>query len=131
MTGVEGAGLTGASREDGIGTDLRLLPWTRADGKPCYLRTDDDSSHLSRLADNAEEMLLTMAETLLPLAERALADPGMRRDELVSLGEQLTQSLRDTIRVAVSRGGRLPQHDATGTTGPEDEGPRLPAEAFG
>ncbi|MFD9789668.1 hypothetical protein ACFWXK_01830 [Streptomyces sp. NPDC059070] len=110
---------------------LRLLPWTRPDGNPCYLRTDDNKGHLSRLADEAEQMLLDMAETMLPLAERALADPEVHRDDLISLGTQLTQCLHDTLRVAVSRGGRLARPATTGARGAEDDGPELPAEACG
>ena len=30
--------------------ELRLLPWTGPDGKPCFLSTDDSSGYMSRLA---------------------------------------------------------------------------------
>ena len=30
--------------------ELRLLPWTGPDGKPCFLSTDDNGGHMSRLA---------------------------------------------------------------------------------
>jgi len=43
----------------------RLLPWTRPDGAPCYLSTDDPDSRLSVLADSVEGELLAAAETLL------------------------------------------------------------------
>lgn len=43
-------------------TQLRLLPWSGVDGKPCFLSTNDANSHLSRLADNTEEIRATLGE---------------------------------------------------------------------
>ncbi|MFE5594777.1 hypothetical protein [Streptomyces sp. NPDC056549] len=49
-------------------SELRLLPWAGPDGKPCYLSTDDDSSHLSRLADTTESIQLGLASDLVTRA---------------------------------------------------------------
>ncbi|GAA2670561.1 hypothetical protein GCM10010310_09250 [Streptomyces violaceolatus] len=38
--------------------ELRLLPWSGPDGKPCYLSTDDSGGYISRLADNIEAVQL-------------------------------------------------------------------------
>ena len=45
--------------------ELRLLPWSSPDGKPCFLSTDDPASHLSRLADEMEEHQLHGANELV------------------------------------------------------------------
>ncbi|MET7293482.1 hypothetical protein ABZS79_15330 [Streptomyces griseoloalbus] len=53
--------------------DLRLLPRTGADGKPCYLVTDG-TGYLSRRADTAEHTQRAMADELLGHAADLLAD---------------------------------------------------------
>ncbi|MER6027255.1 hypothetical protein [Streptomyces sp. NPDC001851] len=83
----------------------RLLPWSGAEGKPCYLLTDGDDGPLSRLADATEAVQLGMGGRLLAHARELLPDtpPG----ELRFLAECLTQALDDALRVAESRGRRL------------------------
>lgn len=82
----------------------RLLPWSGAEGKPCYLITDDHGGALSRLADAAESIQLGMGTELLAHAREMLPDtpPG----ELRFLAERLTEALQDALRVAESRGLR-------------------------
>ncbi|EFL40465.1 hypothetical protein [Streptomyces griseoflavus] len=87
--------------------ELRLLPWTGPDGKPCFLSTDDNDSHMSRLADNMESVQLGMATDLLDQAVEILADAEVSPDDLRALAKDLTGALRDTLRVATSRGRRL------------------------
>lgn len=87
--------------------ELRLLPWTGPDGKPCFLSTDDNGGHMSRLADNMESLQLGMATDLLNQASETLADAETGPDELRLLARDLTGALRDTLRVATSRGHRL------------------------
>nr|WP_251693345.1 hypothetical protein [Streptomyces sp. CHD11] len=87
--------------------ELRLLPWTGPDGKPCFLSTDDNDGHMSRLADNIESVQLGMATELLGQAVEVLADAETGPDGLRSLVKDLTGALRDTLRVATSRGHRL------------------------
>ncbi|MGW2669304.1 hypothetical protein ACWC5F_14670 [Streptomyces sp. NPDC001272] len=89
-------------------TQLRLLPWAGPDGKPCFLSTDAPDSHLSRLADNTEEIQLGLATELLDHAHEVLADPEADREELHLLATDLTNALHAAIRVARSRGHRLP-----------------------
>lgn len=91
--------------------ELRLLPWTGPDGKPCFLSTDDSDSYLSRLADNTESVQLGMATTLLDQALDMLADTDTQPDDLRLLAKDLTGALRDTLRVATSRGHRLATHE--------------------
>ncbi|WP_406353879.1 hypothetical protein OHB56_15455 [Streptomyces sp. NBC_01635] len=91
--------------------ELRLLPWTGPDGKPCFLSTDDSDSYLSRLADNLESVQLGMATTLLDQALDMLADTDTEPDDLRLLAKDLTGALRDTLRVATSRGHRLTTHE--------------------
>ncbi|MEV6835881.1 hypothetical protein AB0N17_15390 [Streptomyces sp. NPDC051133] len=82
----------------------RLLPWAGAEGKPCYLITDDHDGPLSRLADATESVQLGMGGQLLEHAREMLPDapPG----ELKFLAECLAQALDDALRVAASRGRR-------------------------
>lgn len=86
---------------------LRLLPWTGPEGKPCFLSTDDNDGHMSRLADNLESVQLGMATELLNQALDTLAEADTDPDDLRLLTKDLTGALRDTLRVATSRGHRL------------------------
>ncbi|MBP5876893.1 hypothetical protein QBA57_20555 [Streptomyces scabiei] len=83
--------------------ELRLLPWSGPEGKPCYLSTDDPGGYMSRLADNVEAVQLGTAAELLEMASESLADEDAEPIELRSLGQALTGALKDVLRVAVSR----------------------------
>lgn len=109
--------------------ELRLLPWAGPDGKPCYLSTDNGSSYLSRLADNTEAIQLGLAAALVAHAQEALSNEDTVPEELRRLAADLTDALKDVLRVAVSRGHRLAAPDVS--TGEGNEGPRLPGAAFG
>ncbi|MFF1412817.1 hypothetical protein ACFVX6_24100 [Streptomyces sp. NPDC058289] len=87
--------------------ELRLLPWSGPDGKPCFLSADGNAGCLSRLADNTEAVQLGLASELLDHALEVLADEKADSDELRLLAADLTGTLRDTLRVATSRGHRL------------------------
>ncbi|MER5707324.1 hypothetical protein [Streptomyces sp. NPDC002122] len=110
--------------------ELRLLPWSSPDGKPCFLSTDDDGSPLSRLADTTEAAQLEVGQELLERAMEVLADAKPMPAELRLLTRDLTEALRVTLRVATSRGHRLPKPDYA-TLGEGEAGPRLPVAAFG
>ncbi|GEB58910.1 hypothetical protein [Streptomyces gardneri] len=110
-------------------SELRLLPWSGPDGKPCYLSTDDDSSHLSRLADNTEALQLGLADDLMRHALELLDDEQTDAEDLRNLSRDLVGALRDTLRVASSRGQRLPTPQPSARGG--DDNPQLPAAAFG
>ncbi|MFE1366399.1 hypothetical protein ACFW84_19465 [Streptomyces anulatus] len=84
--------------------ELRLLPWSGPGGKPCYLSTDDPASYMSRLADSIEAIQLGTASELLEEASEALDNQGTSLDEMRCLVKELTEALRDTLRVATSRG---------------------------
>ncbi|QER84590.1 hypothetical protein [Streptomyces tendae] len=86
--------------------ELRLLPWTGPDGKPCFLSTDDNGGYMSRLADNIESVQLGTATALLDQATDMLATDAAP-DDMWLLAKNLTGALRDTLRVATSRGHRL------------------------
>ncbi|MGW7305093.1 hypothetical protein ACWGI1_05900 [Streptomyces sp. NPDC054835] len=109
--------------------ELRLLPWSTPDGKPCYLSTDENGGPLSRLADRTEAAQLAAGTELLEHATEVLADPQTEPDDLRLLVSDLAGTLQDVLRVAMSRGHRLPAPDPAGQG--DDEGPRLPAAAFG
>ncbi|MEU3086441.1 hypothetical protein ACWCQ0_01520 [Streptomyces massasporeus] len=84
---------------------MRLLPWTGADGKACYLSTDDPHSHLSQLADDVEAAQLASAEQVLAGARAVLGDPKAGERAVRFALTRAVESLGDVLRVAVSRGG--------------------------
>ncbi|MFJ7259628.1 hypothetical protein ACIQV2_05575 [Streptomyces globosus] len=87
--------------------ELRLLPWSGPDDKPCYLSADSTNGYLSRLADNTEEIQLGLGAELVAHALEVLADVDPDPEELRLLATDLTGALRDAVRVATSRGHRL------------------------
>ncbi|MET9758130.1 hypothetical protein ABZ016_03595 [Streptomyces sp. NPDC006372] len=84
----------------------RLLPWSSPEGKPCYL-VGDGTGYVSRLADDIEDLQLGMAAELLGHSAELLAVRRVTSAELHYLALRLTESLRDVVRVAESRGRRL------------------------
>jgi hypothetical protein len=106
------------------GSAPRLLPWTD-DGKRCLLSTDDPGGYLSRLADDMEAVQLAMGEDVYREARKVLDDPLSPHAEVRYVGIRLAECLRDALRVAESRGMRLPVLDVDDDT----DGPTLPAEA--
>ncbi|WP_327379950.1 MULTISPECIES: hypothetical protein [unclassified Streptomyces] len=89
-------------------TAPRLLPWPAPGGKPCFLVTDDGSSHLSRLADEMEAVQLEMGVEILDHARAVLGDTMSPYSEVRYAGIRLAECLSDALRVAESRGMRLP-----------------------
>ncbi|MGX1130777.1 hypothetical protein RKD49_002967 [Streptomyces glaucescens] len=87
--------------------ELRLLPWSGPEGKPCYLSTDDSGGYMSRLADNVEAVQLGTAAELLEQASTTLDDQDAGPEDLLPLAKELTRALRDVLRVATSRGHLL------------------------
>lgn len=100
---------------------MRLLPWTGEGGKPAYLSSGDEGSFVSRLADNLESVQLGMAENLLGHVDKMVTDRTPSEVELLSIVSTMSQALRDALRVAHSRGDRLPV--------PGDDAPSLEAAA--
>ncbi|GAB7032113.1 hypothetical protein AB0G35_35850 [Streptomyces sp. NPDC021749] len=105
--------------------ELRLLPWSGPEGNPCYLSTEDSGGYLSRLADNIESVQVELAGELLEHAVEVLSDGEAEPNEVRLLATATTEALRDVRRVAISRRRRLPLAEGG------DEGPQLPAAAFG
>ncbi|MER7794409.1 hypothetical protein [Streptomyces sp. NPDC097640] len=97
---------------------LRLLPWSSPDGRPCYLAAASGSSRLSRRADEIEAVQLTMGAELLGHARSLLGNRKADIGEVRFLAERLCESLSDVLRVAESRGARLPV-DGDSQTDPE------------
>ncbi|GGK13037.1 hypothetical protein GCM10011583_51240 [Streptomyces camponoticapitis] len=94
-----------------MSTQARLLPWPGEDGQRSYLVTDDGQSYLSTLANEMEEVQLRTGETLLDHAAAMLRDNAVSTRELRFLSRRLSEALHDALRVAESRGSRLPASD--------------------
>ncbi|MPY34369.1 hypothetical protein FNH09_24965 [Streptomyces adustus] len=95
--------------------ELRLLPWSGPEGKPCYLSTDDQDGYMSRLADNIEAVQLGTAAELLERSSEPLDDQDTDPEELRQFAQELTAALRDVLRVAISRGHGLAMNEPRGT----------------
>lgn len=122
---------TPPGRGTGIGA-LRLLPWASPDGKPCYLDSDGHNSFLSQLADNIEAEMARAAEDVLVKAEEVLSDPRADSRALRLALVRTAYSLGNVLRIAQSREARLPDpEESEPTDGRDEDGPTLPAEAFG
>ncbi len=76
----------------GATTSLRLLPWVRAEGKPCYLSTDHAGGYVSRVADDMEEAQLGTGTDLPGHAADMPADPKASTSELRYLTARLTET---------------------------------------
>lgn len=93
------------------GPDLRLLPWESEGGKPCYLSADGSRSRLSRIADEIEADQLSDGADVAKGAQ-AVLDDGNAGEHAVRLAlRAATQALVAVLRVANSRGARLPVPD--------------------
>lgn len=111
---------------------VRLLPWTRDDGRQCYL-LGGGGGLVSRVADRVERELLDMAVELLGHADDMLGDGGRHAgtgtvtpEQYRFLAARLTEALRDVNRIAESRGARLAA--AAPAQAPE---PAVPGEEAG
>ncbi|WP_039937828.1 hypothetical protein [Streptomyces himastatinicus] len=103
-----------------MSTQPRLLPWNGEAGKPCYLvPSEDGKGYLSRLADEMEAVQLRMGSELLGHARALLGNPKAEAGELRFLANRLVEALYDALRVAESRGERLPlpEEEAEGARG--------------
>lgn len=109
-----------------VSSQPRLLPWPGPSGQRSYLSTDDSNSPLSRLADEMEEVQIQTGVELLDHAAKLLEDQKANTIELRFLSTRLCEALRDALRVAESRGGRLPEPE-----GDDAEWGDLPTSASG
>ncbi|MFI1947076.1 hypothetical protein ACH46F_24925 [Streptomyces virginiae] len=108
-------------------TTLRLLPWPSPEGKPCYLATDGNGGYLSRLAEETEAEQIATGTEVLTHAREVLRDPLSPRSEVHYAAIRLAECLTDALRVAESRGLRLPAPDAP-EEAEDGDGPRVRGE---
>ncbi|WUB72708.1 hypothetical protein OG734_22800 [Streptomyces sp. NBC_00576] len=102
---------------------VRLLPWPSPEGKPCFLRTDCHGGYLSRLADDMEAVQLAMGEEVLAHSREVIEDSKASAPELRYVAAQLGACLSDALRVAESRGMRLPAPAGDETDGADEDPP--------
>ncbi|ANZ18434.1 hypothetical protein ACH4YO_25505 [Streptomyces noursei] len=105
----------------------RLLPWTTANGNPCFLFPGDGTGYVSRLADRMEAEQLGFAAVLIEEAERVLSGRAWTAGELQLLTVRLKDSLVVVHRVAESRGARLPVPDDDPDEAGEPSEPTTPS----
>ncbi len=115
---------------------LRLLPWETDMGKPCFLSTNGAPDALARLADEIEAEQLRDGADVLKGALAVLGDGKAGEYALRLALRAATQCLGDVLRVADSRGARLPRPDddhADDSDGDQDDGDgsQLPTEEVG
>ncbi|MEU8866532.1 MULTISPECIES: hypothetical protein [Streptomyces] len=113
----------------GISAAPRLLPWPSLDGKPSYLVTENGGGYVSRLADDLEAAQLATGADVLGLARTVLDDPTSPYTEVRYAGLRLAECLADALRVAESRGMRLPAPDAEDGGQASQEAKRRPTSA--
>ncbi|GAA3372509.1 hypothetical protein GCM10020367_27710 [Streptomyces sannanensis] len=99
---------------------LRLLPWLSPDGKPCFLANGSEGGYLSRLADETEALQLAEGLEVLVEARRVLGDLLSPHAEVRYAAIRLSECLADVLRVAESRGPRLPPPRAEDTDDTDD-----------
>ncbi|WP_055526887.1 hypothetical protein, partial [Streptomyces graminilatus] len=87
------------------------LPWPSPEGNPCFLVHGSEGGYVTRLADEMEAMQLTTGTDVLGLARKVLDDPLSPATEVRYAGVRLAECLGDVLRVAESRGMRLPVPD--------------------
>ena len=92
-------------------TQLRRLPWSGWNGQPAYLSADSDSTW-ARLADELEASQVQSAEEVAEYARMLLETPRLTKRELAWALTRCVEALGDVLRVAESRGGRIPQGSA-------------------
>ncbi|MGW3567586.1 hypothetical protein ACWDSL_27645 [Streptomyces sp. NPDC000941] len=90
------------------------------EGRPCYLSSDNGNSLLNRRADQIEALQLSMGTELLGHAHALLDDRKANAAELRFLAQRLCEALHDALRVAESRGRRLPDYSEDESPAPED-----------
>ncbi|MGP3984207.1 hypothetical protein [Streptomyces sp. KR80] len=100
--------------------ELRLLPWTSPDGKPCYL-SSDGAGYVSQLADAVEAMQLEVGQELLHHARAMLAARTIPPEEFRFLSARLAEALHDVLHVARIRGPQSPT--CTTPAGPAPQSP--------
>ncbi|MFD7506559.1 hypothetical protein [Streptomyces sp. NPDC059850] len=93
----------------------RLLPWHSEGGKRCFLAPGSEGGLIWRLADQMEAVQLTTGAEVLNHARKILSDPKASTTELRNVGARLSECLSDALRVAESRGARLPMTDCEST----------------
>ncbi|MEV7427079.1 hypothetical protein [Streptomyces sp. NPDC091212] len=101
---------------------LRLLPWSSPEGKPCFLSTDGRGGMVSRFADDVEEAQTSVAAEVREDAIAVLTDRKARAGDLRLALARVTDALGDVLRVAESRGARLPLPDDDDGDGDGDGG---------
>ncbi|MFI1021000.1 hypothetical protein [Streptomyces olivaceus] len=89
-------------------TALRLLPWSSPDGNPCFLAPGDVGGVVSRFADETEARQLAEGLDVCRSARRVLDDLMTPHAEVRYTAIRLAECLADALRVAESRGRRLP-----------------------
>lgn len=93
------------------GSGRRLLPWTTVSGNPCFLSSDDSGGYLARKADAMEAEQMREGAAVFADAEELLDDHTAGPLTLRVALKQTTRALGDVLRIADSRGGRLPAPD--------------------
>jgi hypothetical protein len=121
-----------------VAPGLRLLPWESDTGKPCFLSTHGAPGPLARIADEIEADQLRDSAHVLKGAQAVLDDRKSGEYAVRHALRAATQCLGDVLRIADSRGARLPRlvdtdddGDRDRDDGTDDDESQVQAGAFG
>ncbi|WP_326787075.1 hypothetical protein [Streptomyces sp. NBC_00151] len=91
---------------------IRLLPFESPEGKTAHLITDGRATMMALLADNIETQQVEAAAAMVALTRTILEGEGKATaPELTLFLERLADCTDNVIRVAVSRGERIPEYE--------------------
>ncbi|TQF03710.1 hypothetical protein E6W39_17575 [Kitasatospora acidiphila] len=93
---------------DLVSVEPRLLPWPTPEGNPCYLVSGAGGGMISRLADDVEAEQLETATEVLGHAHSVLEDVASPPSEVRFAAVRLAECLSNVLRIAESRGMRMP-----------------------
>ncbi|WP_326580865.1 hypothetical protein OIE69_42710 [Actinacidiphila glaucinigra] len=94
---------------------LRLLPWTDPAGKPAYTPDGNPAGLIAQMADDVERQQITRASAVLSdvveLLRTTKDAPRLINEPSRIVLTAACEALANVLRVAVSRGMRLPGYD--------------------
>jgi hypothetical protein len=80
---------------------VRTRPWADRNGRPCFLRTDENGDTVTHASGDVEAEQLRTAGELLDNVAALMSNGKISEAELRFTVEALSESLTSTLRIAV------------------------------